>query len=36
LAVETIDIPQGQRDAKMVEALHNDLAERFPENFAGL
>lgn len=36
LAVETIDVPQAERTAAMIEALHADLARRFPANFAGL
>ena len=35
LAVETIDVPQAERDAAMVEALHADLFKRFPGNFSG-
>ncbi len=35
LAVETIDVPQAERDAATVEALHTDLLERFPANFSG-
>jgi NitT/TauT family transport system ATP-binding protein len=36
LAVESIDVPQAERDAAMIEALHTDLSKRFPANFAGL
>ncbi len=36
VAVETIDVPQAERDPKMIEALHTDLLERFPANFSGL
>ncbi|MEM7398839.1 MAG: ATP-binding cassette domain-containing protein [Pseudomonadota bacterium] len=36
LAVETIDVPQAERDATMIEALHTDLSKRFPANFAGM
>jgi NitT/TauT family transport system ATP-binding protein len=36
VAVETIDVPQRERDPKMIEALHTDLLERFPANFSGL
>ncbi len=35
LAVESIDVPQAERDAAMIEALHTDLSKRFPANFAG-
>lgn len=36
LAVEPIDIPQRERDAKIVEQLYGDLSRRFPANFAEL
>jgi len=36
VAIETIDLPQAERDPKMIEALHTDLLERFPANFSGL
>jgi len=36
VAVETIDLPQAERDPKMIEALHTDLLKRFPANFSGL
>jgi ABC-type nitrate/sulfonate/bicarbonate transport system ATPase subunit len=36
VAVETIDIPQAERDPKTIEAIHTDLLERFPANFSGL
>jgi NitT/TauT family transport system ATP-binding protein len=36
LSVETIDMPQAERDPAMIEALHTDLARRFPANFAGM
>ncbi|MEM7192886.1 MAG: ATP-binding cassette domain-containing protein [Pseudomonadota bacterium] len=36
LAVETIDVPQAERDAAMIEALYSDLSKRFPANFATL
>ena len=36
LSVETIDMPQADRDPAMIEALHTDLARRFPANFAGM
>ena len=36
VAVETIDVPQADRDPKMIEALHTDLLNRFPANFSGL
>ena len=36
LAVESIDVPQAERDAAMIEALHTDLSKRFPANFAGM
>lgn len=36
VAIETIDVPQAERDPKMIEALHTDLLERFPANFSGL
>lgn len=35
-AIETIDVPQGERDAKMIEAVHADLLRRFPENFSSV
>lgn len=35
-AIETIDVPQNERDPKMIEALHADLLRRFPENFSGV
>ncbi|MCB1442224.1 MAG: ATP-binding cassette domain-containing protein [Methyloceanibacter sp.] len=36
VAVETIDMPQAERDTKMIEVLHADLSRRFPANFAEL
>jgi NitT/TauT family transport system ATP-binding protein len=36
VAVETIDIPQRERDPKTIETIHADLLERFPANFSGL
>ena len=36
LAVESIDVPQAERDVAMIEALHTDLSKRFPANFAGM
>jgi NitT/TauT family transport system ATP-binding protein len=36
VAIETIDVPQRERDPKMIEALHSDLLKRFPANFSGL
>ena len=36
LAVESIDVPQAERDAAMIETLHTDLSKRFPANFAGM
>lgn len=36
VAVETIDVPQRERDPKTIEAIHTDLLERFPANFSGL
>ncbi len=36
VAIEAIDVPQAERDPKMIEALHTDLLERFPANFSGL
>ena len=36
ISVETIDMPQAERDPAMIEALHTDLARRFPANFAGI
>ena len=35
VTVETIDVPQSERDPVMIEALHTDLLERFPANFSG-
>lgn len=36
LAVEKIDIPQAERDTKLIEELHTNLSKRFPANFAEL
>jgi len=36
VAVEAIDVPQGKRDPKLIEAIHTDLLKRFPANFSGL
>ncbi len=36
VAVETIDMPQAERDTKMIDVLHADLSRRFPANFAEL
>ncbi len=36
VAVETIDVPQKERDPKLIEAIHTDLLQRFPANFSGL
>ncbi len=36
VAVETIDVPQGERDPKMIEAVHADLVRRYPENFSSV
>lgn len=36
VAVETIDVPQRERDPKVIEAIHTDLLKRFPANFSGL
>jgi NitT/TauT family transport system ATP-binding protein len=36
VAVETIDVPQAERDPKMIEDFHTDLLKRFPANFSGL
>jgi len=36
VAIEAIDVPQAERDPKMIEALHTDLLQRFPANFSGL
>jgi len=36
VAIETIDVPQRERDPKMIEDLHTDLLKRFPANFSGL
>ena len=35
LAVETIDVPQAERDHDAIEAIHADLLRRFPGNFSG-
>jgi NitT/TauT family transport system ATP-binding protein len=34
VAVETIAVPQAERDHKMVEKIHTDLLRRFPGNFS--
>ena len=34
IAVETIAVPQEQRDPAMIEKIHADLAHRYPANFA--
>jgi NitT/TauT family transport system ATP-binding protein len=36
VAVETIDIPQGKRDPKVIDTIHADLLRRHPANFSGL
>lgn len=36
VAIEAIDVPQAERDPKMIEALHTDLLRRFPANFSSL
>jgi NitT/TauT family transport system ATP-binding protein len=36
LAVETIDIPQDKRDAKVVDDIHADFLKRYPANFSGM
>ena len=33
IAVERIAVPQSQRDAKLIEAIHVDLLRRYPANF---
>ncbi len=35
LAVETIDVPQAERDPATIETLHADMLKRFPANFSG-
>jgi len=34
VAVETIDLPQGERDAKAIDDIFADLLRRYPANFA--
>jgi NitT/TauT family transport system ATP-binding protein len=36
VTVETIDIPQAERDPKTIEAIHTDLLRRYPANFSAL
>ncbi len=36
LAVEPIDIPQGERDPKTIDKIHDDLLKRYPANFSSL
>ena len=36
VAVETIDVPQGEREPKLIEAIHTDLLKRYPANFSGV
>jgi len=36
VAVETINVPQAERDPKMIEAVHTDLLRRFPANFSSV
>jgi NitT/TauT family transport system ATP-binding protein len=35
VAVETIDVPQADRDHDAIEAIHTDLLRRYPANFSG-
>jgi NitT/TauT family transport system ATP-binding protein len=35
VTVETIDVPQAERDHDVVEKIHTDLLRRFPGNFSG-
>ena len=35
VAVETIAVPQAERDPQAIEAIHVDLLERYPANFSG-
>jgi NitT/TauT family transport system ATP-binding protein len=35
VAIETIDVPQAERDHKVVEKIHADLLRRYPANFSG-
>jgi NitT/TauT family transport system ATP-binding protein len=35
VAVETIAVPQAERDHNVIEAIHTDLLRRFPANFSG-
>ena len=32
-AVETIAVPQAERDGKAIDAIHADLLRRYPANF---
>ena len=34
VAIETIKVPQAERDHKVVEKIHADLLRRFPANFS--
>ena len=34
VAVESIKVPQAERDHAVVEAIHTDLLRRFPSNFS--
>jgi NitT/TauT family transport system ATP-binding protein len=35
VAIETIAVPQAERDPQAIEAIHVDLLERYPANFSG-
>jgi ABC-type nitrate/sulfonate/bicarbonate transport system ATPase subunit len=35
VAVETLAVPQAERDAKVIETIHADLLKRYPANFSG-
>ena len=35
VTVETIEVPQAERDHKVVEEIHTDLLRRYPGNFSG-
>jgi len=34
VAIETIAVPQADRDHKVVEEIHTDLLRRYPTNFS--
>ncbi|MDX2318083.1 MAG: ATP-binding cassette domain-containing protein [Hyphomicrobiaceae bacterium] len=36
VAIEPVDVPQGERDPKMIEKVHDDLLRRYPANFSSV